>query len=81
MLLPQVGFVVALFAALGGYAAHPDVVQFTAVIWASVLLSMIAAPMSALTERRDLVEAAQWPIRILIFGTLAGLGVATFIVG
>ena len=81
MLLPQVGLVLILLAAIGGYAVHPDAAQFPAVIWACVLLSMIAPPMSALTERRDLVEAAQWPIRVLIFGTLAGLGIATLFLG
>ena len=81
MLLPQVGLVVVLAAAIGAYALDPNAAQFTAVIWAAALLSMIAAPMSALTERRSVVEAVQWPIRILIFGTLAGLGIATLFVG
>jgi cellulose synthase (UDP-forming) len=81
MLLPQAGFVVVLLAAIGWYAADPHATQFMAVIWAGVLLSMIASPMSALTERRRLVEAAQWPIRILIIGTLLGLGFATLFVG
>nr|MDT0663960.1 hypothetical protein [Micromonospora sp. DSM 115978] len=81
ILLPQLGLVVVLVAAIIGYAFDPDVAKFTAVIWASALLSMIAVPMSALTERREVVEALQWPIRILIFGSLAGLGIATLVIG
>lgn len=81
LLLPQVLFVAALVTTIGVVGFNPDVADLSALVWAGVLLSMVAGPLSALSERREAVERAQLPIRAVIAVAVLGVSVTTLLAG
>jgi cellulose synthase (UDP-forming) len=81
LLLPQVLFAAALVTTIGVVGLNPDVADLSALVWAGVLLSMVAGPLSALSERRDVVERAQLPIRAVIIVAVLAFSVTTLLAG
>ncbi|MCK9932648.1 glycosyltransferase [Frankia sp. Mgl5] len=81
LLLPQVLFAASLVVTILVVGLDPDVADLSALVWAGVLLSMVAGPLSALSERQDRVERAQLPIRAVILGLVLSFAVVTLLEG
>ncbi|MGF7237258.1 MAG: glycosyltransferase [Frankia sp.] len=81
LLLPQLLFVAALVTTILVVGFNPNVANLSALVWAGVLLSMVAGPLSALSERREVVERAQLPIRAVILVVVLGFSVTTLLAG
>ncbi|WP_241830053.1 glycosyltransferase [Parafrankia colletiae] len=81
LLLPQVLFAAGLAATILVVGLNPDVADLSALVWAGMLLAMVAGPLSALSERRAVVERVQVPIRAVIAVTVLGFAVTALIAG
>ncbi len=80
LLLPQWLFAAVLMATFAGFALDPDMADLSALVWAGVLLSMVAGPLSALSEQREAVERAQVPIRVTIAAVVLVLATIALII-
>uniref|UniRef100_UPI00047742CD glycosyltransferase n=1 Tax=Parafrankia elaeagni TaxID=222534 RepID=UPI00047742CD len=81
LLLPQVLFAAGLAATILAIGLDPATADLSALVWAGILLAMIAGPLSALSERRAVVERAQVPIRAVIAVTVLGFAMTALVAG
>ncbi|WP_239309175.1 MULTISPECIES: glycosyltransferase [unclassified Frankia] len=79
LVLPQITFALTLVASIIIYAfdTRPGRPVF-ALVWAGIMLMMLAGPLSAVSERRAAVERWQVPIRGTIILAVALLSALTF---
>ncbi|WP_322766689.1 glycosyltransferase [Frankia sp. Cr1] len=79
LVLPQVAFAVTLVASIVIYAFDTRANRpLFALVWAGIMLMMVAGPLSAVSDRRAVVERWQLPIRGTIILAVALLSALTF---
>jgi cellulose synthase (UDP-forming) len=79
LVLPQIVFALTLVTSIVIYACDRRVDRpVFALVWAGIMLMMMAGPLSAISERRAAVERWQLPIRGTIIFAVALLSALTF---